>query len=65
MAKVTEVLSDLRGIIKDGLFIHAHNEGACSFCDYGYACGKNPHATAESKHADPALAAFLKLAKHE
>jgi ATP-dependent helicase/nuclease subunit B len=64
-AKVTEVLSDLRGIIKDGLFIHAHNEEACSFCDYGYACGKNAHATAENKHADPALAPFLKLVRHE
>ena len=64
-AKVTEVLSDLRGIIKDGLFIHAHNEEACSFCDYGYACGKNPHATAANKHADPALAPFLKLVRHE
>ena len=65
VAKVTEVLSDLRGIIKDGLFIHAHNEEACSFCDYGYACGKDAHATAANKHADPALAPFLKLVRHE
>ena len=65
VAKVTEVLSDLRGVIADGLFIHAHNEEACRFCDYGYACGKDAHATAANKHADPALAPFLKLVSHE
>ena len=64
LAKVTEVLSDIRGVIRDGLFIHAHDEESCKFCDYGYACGKDAHAAAEKKHADPALARFLKLGNH-
>jgi hypothetical protein len=65
IAKVTEVLSDLREVIANGVFVHAHDEDSCKWCDYGHACGKNAHDVAQNKHLDLVLAPFLKLVSHE
>lgn len=65
IAKVTEVLSDLRDIVSSGLFLHAPEESACKWCDYGHACGQNAHARGESKVADESLDAFRRLRRHD
>ncbi len=38
-AALAGVLTDLRGVIASGTFIHASDEEACKFCDLGAACG--------------------------
>ena len=38
------VISDLREVIASGTFIHAEDESACKFCDYGPACGSKARA---------------------
>ena len=65
-AKLTAVLSDLRQVIAEGLFVHAPDESACKWCDFGNACGAHVHVRAEGKTtADPALEPYRKLAAHE
>jgi ATP-dependent helicase/nuclease subunit B len=65
LATVGQVLSDLRQVIASGLFVHAPDEESCRWCNHGLACGRNAHAAAAAKHADPQLAPFVRLASHE
>jgi hypothetical protein len=65
LAHVRAVLADLRQVIIDGLFLHAADDRACRFCDYGAACGRNPVARAAAKLGDPALEGLRRLAAHE
>ena len=65
-AKLTSVLSDLRQVIASGLFVHAPDESACKWCDFGNACGARVQDRAEAKtSADAALAPYRQLAAHE
>ena len=45
-ATVRGVLGDLRQVIASGLFVHAADESACKWCDYGPACGSKARASA-------------------
>lgn len=66
VAALTEVLSDLRGVIASGLFVHATDESHCRFCDLGAACGMDAAVKhAKAKLQDPKLALFRKLVAHE
>jgi RecB family exonuclease len=65
-AAVTGVLTDLRGVIASGTFIHAANEEACRFCDLGAACGKvDALGRVEMKVQDRLLAARRRLQTHD
>jgi hypothetical protein len=65
-AKLTSVLSDLRQVIASGLFVHAPDESACKWCDFGNACGARVQARAEAKTTgDTGLEFYRKLAAHE
>jgi len=59
------VLTDLREVIAQGLFVHTPDPEDCKFCDYGAACGANPHERAKAKLDDPALLPFLRLRNYE
>ncbi|MDP2322036.1 MAG: PD-(D/E)XK nuclease family protein [Acidobacteriota bacterium] len=65
-AKLTSVLSDLRQVIASGLFVHAPDESACKWCDFGNACGARVQARAGAKtSADAGLEPYRRLAAHE
>lgn len=65
-AKLTAVLSDLRQVIADGLFVHATEKDGCKWCDFGNACGAKAQPRAAVKTgADAGLEPFRKLAAHE
>lgn len=59
------VLSDLRDVIRGGLFVHTPDEGDCRFCDYGPACGSSAHTWAKNKLGDERLSPCRRLAGHE
>ncbi len=64
-AKVTAVLSDLRQVIASGLFVHAPDEAACKWCDFGPACGASMGPRAEQKITnDSSLAPYRSLVRH-
>ncbi len=64
-ATVGQVLSDLRDVIRSGLFVHTPDDGDCRFCDYGPACGAKAHVCSAAKAADARLAPYRRLAAHE
>jgi ATP-dependent helicase/nuclease subunit B len=64
-AAVTAVLADLRQVIASGLFVHATDESACKWCEFGAACGTNPVERASAKVADPKLEPYRKLDAHD
>jgi len=64
-ASVAAVLTDLRAVIVSGLFVHAQDDEACRFCEYGHACGGDAAARAKAKLGDARLAPYLKLVAHE
>ncbi len=65
-ATLTTVLSDLRQVIASGLFVHAPDESACKWCDFGHACGPKAAGRAESKiGGDKALEPYRNLVAHE
>jgi ATP-dependent helicase/nuclease subunit B len=65
-ATVRKVLGDLREVIASGSFIHAQDESACKFCDYGPACGSNAHQHAAPKIANSELLeSYRRLVSHE
>jgi ATP-dependent helicase/nuclease subunit B len=64
-ASVTEVLSDLRQVIASGTFVHAADESACMWCEFGRACGGKMMAEAAAKQSDPKLAAYRRLVAHD
>ena len=61
----TAVLRDLRRVIASGVFIHASEESACKFCDFGAACGTDPRDRANEKQDDPLLAPYRNLVAHD
>jgi ATP-dependent helicase/nuclease subunit B len=64
-ATLTAVLSDLRQVIAAGLFVHAPDESACKWCDFGHACGSNVQGRAQPKiSGDQALEPYRKLVQH-
>ena len=62
---MTAVLADLRQVIASGLFVHASDESACKWCEFGAACGASPFERARTKVADPKLEPYRKLVAHE
>jgi hypothetical protein len=66
LAHVTSVLSDLRSVIASGVFVHAEDESACKFCDYGGACGANAARNAGPKiTGSPLLEPYRRLVAHD
>jgi ATP-dependent helicase/nuclease subunit B len=65
LAKTADVLADLREVIASGLFVHAPDEEACKWCDFGHACGRQGGAQAAGKMRDARLAPYVKLGTHE
>jgi ATP-dependent helicase/nuclease subunit B len=63
-AEIASVLGDLRELIVQGAFVHAHDEKACKFCDYESVCGGGVHGQAEGKLADAKLKGFGRLVAH-
>ena len=63
--RLAAVLGDLRAVIASGLFIHAADDRACKWCDFGHACGRDAGARAEPKQNDPLLDPYRRLAAHE
>lgn len=55
------VLTDIREVIVDGLFVHTPREDSCKFCDYGPACGAQPFERAGAKQ-DERLMPWRRLA---
>lgn len=64
-AALAAVLNDLRQVIALGTFVHAADESACMFCEFGRACGSNMMAQAAAKQDDPKLQAYRRLVEHE
>ena len=64
-ASAVRVLSDLRDVIAQGLFVHAQDDGDCRFCDYGAACLKGAANLAKNKLADGRLEPYRRLSAHE
>jgi hypothetical protein len=65
LARTQAVLTDLHEVVAAGLFIHAHDDSACKWCDHGHACGDRAAKQAEEKIADPALEPYRRLMAHE
>jgi ATP-dependent helicase/nuclease subunit B len=65
IARVAEVLADLREVVARGLFVHAADESACRWCDYGRACGDEAAVRAAAKHGDARLSPLIRLTAHE
>jgi ATP-dependent helicase/nuclease subunit B len=61
---IEAVLSDLREVIASGAFVHAPEEEACRWCDFGAACGPRVHERAARKLGDAKLAAVRRLRAH-
>jgi ATP-dependent helicase/nuclease subunit B len=65
-ADLTGVLSDLRDVIAQGLFVHATDESNCRFCKLGPACGADAAVKqATAKKDAPELAPFRGLVAHD
>ena len=65
-ATVVKVLSDLRQVIASGLFVHAPDESACKWCDFGPACGAAMGPRAAQKITnDSSLAPYRSLVGHD
>ena len=64
-AATTAVLSDLQQVIASGTFVHASDESACKWCDFGHACGKHVFEQAAAKMGDRKLDAYRRLVAHE
>ena len=64
LATTAAVLGDLRELIVNGAFVHAHDKKACKWCDYEAACGGSVHAQAKGKLDDAKLIALGRLAAH-
>lgn len=65
-AKVMAVLGDLRQVIASGLFVHAPDESACKWCDFGPACGASMGKRADQKITnDSSLAPYRSLVRHD
>src|SRR5690606_33783642 len=64
-AALQAVLTDLREVIGRGAFVHATDDKACRWCDFGAACGGRAHARAAAKLQDPGLEAYVQLTTHE
>jgi ATP-dependent helicase/nuclease subunit B len=62
---VSAVLRDVRAVIASGLFVHATDDSACKWCDFGHACGRDARGLASLKMADPRLEPNRRLAAHE
>jgi hypothetical protein len=53
-------------VIASGTFVHAPEEDACKWCEFGSACGPNVHERAALKlAADRRLSPFIELTRHE
>jgi len=63
-AATTAVLSDLQEVLASGTFVHAPDESACNWCDFGHACGANVFERSAAKQGDPKLAAYRRLVAH-
>ena len=64
-AMIARVLGDLRQVIAAGVFVHARDEGACKWCDFGQACGVEAPVRAAAKVTDAALGPYLRLVAHD
>jgi len=64
-ATLTGVLADLRKVIAAGTFVHASDENACKWCDFGRACGERALDQAEAKQSDAKLEAYRRLVAYE
>ncbi len=64
-AATTAVLSDLQQVIASGTFVHAADESACKWCDFGSACGEHVSEQAAAKQGDRKLDAYRRLVAHE
>jgi len=65
---IADVLTRLADVIGQGLFIQAPAEGACRFCPFTAACGKEPWTAANRKaeaNVDDTLAAWGALQEVE
>jgi ATP-dependent helicase/nuclease subunit B len=65
MAATTAVLSDLQSVIASGTFVHAADESACKWCNFGNACDRNVFANAAAKQGDAKLNAYMRLVAHD
>jgi RecB family exonuclease len=65
LAETAKVLGDLREVIVNGAFVHAHDDAACKWCDYQAACGDGVHEQSTGKVEDAKLLAFARLVAHE
>jgi hypothetical protein len=63
-ATTTAVLSELQRVIASGTFVHAADESACKWCEFGNACGGRVSEQAEAKLGDPKLDAYRRLVAH-
>jgi ATP-dependent helicase/nuclease subunit B len=64
-AAVTAVLRDLTEVIGSGLFVHAPDDSACTFCRLGAACGARARDRAEPKiETDRLLEVYRRLVAH-
>ena len=61
----TGVLADLRQVIADGTFVHADDESACRWCEFGRACGNRMMEQAAHKKSDPKLEAYRRMVAHD
>ena len=64
-AVTTAVLSDLQQVIASGTFVHAADESACKWCDFGHACFEHVSEQAAAKLGDRKLDAYRRLVAHE
>jgi phosphoglucomutase len=60
----TFVNTDLQKVIASGTFVHAADESACKWCEFGNACGENVADQSAAKQGDPKLAAYRRLVAH-
>jgi ATP-dependent helicase/nuclease subunit B len=63
-AATVAVLADLQRVIASGTFVHAIDESACKFCEFGNACGERASEQAATKQADPKLAGYWRMVAH-
>jgi len=64
-ADLGKVLTDLRDVIAQGLFVHTPDTEDCKFCDYGDACGAKAHDRAKAKLDDETLHSYRRLQNYE
>jgi ATP-dependent helicase/nuclease subunit B len=65
---VKRVLNELCDVIGSGAFLHASDEGACKWCDFGAACGQAPATNAIVKleaSGNNALESYRRLREYE